>query len=115
MKNLKFKFDLNCKFAVYVPSTINVNESVDNSKYLNYVLKELSILFGGATSTPARGAWVTESGETVIEKIDIVYSYCTSEQANSHFNKVIEICEYLKKELSQEAITLEYNGQVKFI
>lgn len=31
MKTLKFKFDLDCKIAVYVPSTINVNKPVDNN------------------------------------------------------------------------------------
>ena len=115
MKTLKFKFDLNCKFAIYVPSTQNVSESVDNSDQVKYVLTELSRIFGGATTTPARGAWICDDGETVLEKIDIVYSFCTSEQAAEIFDAVIEICENLKKEMNQEAITLEYNGQVKFI
>lgn len=115
MKNLKFKFDLNCKFAVYVPSTINVNESCNNEEQVKKVMKNLSVLFGGATATPAFGAWVCENGDLVTEKVTIVYSYCTSDQADAHFAKVVEICEDLKKEMGQEAITLEYNGQVKFI
>lgn len=115
MKTLKFKFDLNCKFAVYVPSTINVNEISSNDEVLNQVLRRMSTLFGGATTTPAKGAWVCEDGSTIVEAVDIVYSFCTSEQAINHFNDVLEVCEYIKKEMNQEAVTLEYNGQVKFI
>ena len=115
MKTKKFIFDLDCKFAVYVPSTLNVNESTDNSIQVKEVLKELSTLFGGATATEAFGAWVCDNGELVTEKVTIVYSFCTSEQAREHIQGVVKICEELKKEMNQESITLEYNGQVKFI
>ena len=57
MKELKFKFDLDCKFAVYVPSTTDVNNTCDNADMVKYVLSEMG----------------------------------------------------------QEAVTLEYNGQVKFV
>ena len=115
MKHLKFSFDLNCKFGVYVPSTMNVNEQIDNSDEVVRVIGEMSTLFGGATATPAIGGWVTETGETVVEKTTIVYSFCTSEQAAERFEDVLRICERIKREYGQEAVTLEYNGQVKFV
>lgn len=115
MKHLKFSFDLNCRFGIYVPATKNVNESIDNTEEVIRVIGELSQLFGGATATPAIGGWVTESGETVVEKTTIVYSFCTSEQAADKFADVLNICERIKREYGQEAVTLEYNGQVKFV
>lgn len=115
MKNLKFKFDLNSRFAVYVPSTLNVDEKHNNSQEVDYVMKRMSLLFGGATSTPAKGGWMSEKGNLIIEDVTIVYSYCTTEQAIENFNAVISICNKLKKEMKQEAITLEYNNQIKFI
>lgn len=115
MKHLKFSFDLNCRFGVYVPATKNVNEQIDNSAEVVRVIGELSSLFGGATATPAMGGLVTESGEVVVEKTTIVYSFCTSEQAAEKFADVLNICERIKREYGQEAVTLEYNGQVKFV
>lgn len=47
MKELKFKFDLDCRFSVYVPSTTDVNNASDNSEMVRYVMAELSRLFGG--------------------------------------------------------------------
>lgn len=115
MKHLKFKYDLDCKVAIYVPSTTNVNESCDNSKQVISVIRELSQMFGGATASDAVGGWVAESGETVIEHVKIVYSFCTSEQLTERFDDVYAICQRIKKEMSQEAVTLEVNGQCKFV
>lgn len=114
-KQLKFKFDLDCKVAIYVPSTVNVNETASNEKQVMEIIKRLSVLFGGATASDTVGGWVANDGQTVIEKIKIVYSYCTSEQLKDNIDTILEICENLKNEMSQEAITLEINGQVKFI
>lgn len=115
MKTLKFKFDLDSKVSVYVPSTTNVNEACDNSEQVKRVITELSQMFGGATASDAIGGWVCASGETVLEKVTIVYAFCTSAQLREHFEDVYAICERIKSEMSQEAITLEINGQVKFI
>ena len=115
MKTLKFKFDLDSKVSVYVPSTINVSEQVDNSEQVRRVITELSRIFGGATATQAVGGWVSESGETILEHVTIVYSFCTSEQLYTHFDDVYAIAERIKREMTQEAVTLEINGQVKFV
>lgn len=115
MKQLKFKFDLNSKVAIYVPSTVDVDKTTDNEGQTLNVIRELSLLFGGATATKAVGGWVCNNGQTVVEQINIVYSFCTTEQLSTHFEAVLGICNRLKKDMRQEAITLEVNGQVAFI
>lgn len=115
MKSLKFKFDLDSKVAIYVPSTLNVNEQTDNTDQVMNIIRKLSTLFGGATASDAVGGWVAENGQTVIEKVKIVYSFCTSEMLKQHIDNILQICEDLKRDMSQEAITLEINGQVKFV
>lgn len=115
MKKLQFKFDLNCKIAVYVPSTFNVNERTNNTGIVLKVMEKMSELFGGATSTPAKGGWRSGSGELVIEDVNIVYSYCTPEQADKSFKQILELCQYIKTEMKQEAVTLEYNNQIAFV
>ncbi len=115
MKTLKFKFDLDCKVSIYVPSTVNVNEQTDNSAQVKRTITELAQMFGGATASKAVGGWVCGSGETVLEEVTIVYSFCSSAQLQENFTKVYAIAERIKNEMQQEAVTLEVNGQVKFV
>lgn len=113
-KNL-WQFDLNCRWAVYVPGTKNIDEPIDNTDEVKRVIGELSDLFGGATATPAIGGWRCADGTVVVEDVTIVYAFCTSEQAKEHAADVVAIAQRICKEYGQEAVTVEYNGQVKFI
>ena len=115
MKQQLFKFDLNSKVAIYVPSTMNVNEECDNTQYVKNTIKQLSTWFGGATATPAIGGWVSAAGEVVVENMSIVYSFCTTEKLQEYAADIIELCKTIKHEMRQEAVTLEINGQVKFV
>lgn len=115
MKALKFKFDLDNKVAVYVPSTIGVDKVCDTRKQVDETLTKLSGWFGGATATDAIGGWQSESGKLVKEHITIVYAFCTKVQFTEHIDELVEYCEKMRDELGQEAVALEYNGQIAFI
>lgn len=114
-KQLNFKFDLNCKWSIYVPSTKNMNEKCDNTEEVRRVIGELFDLFGGATASPAVGGWRCEDGNVVVEDVTIVYAFCTSEQSVEHADEVISIARRICREFNQEAVTVEYNGQIGFI
>lgn len=114
-KQLIFKYDLDCKVSVYVPSTTNVNQPIDSTEKVLETIKKLSTIFGGATASNAFGGWVSKTGEVVTEKVTIVYSFCSSEQLAKNIETIYGICQDLKTSMKQEAITLEINGQVKFV
>lgn len=114
-KKLLFSYDLDCKVSIYVPSTTDVNRPIDNTEKVLETIKELSTMFGGATASNAFGGWVSKTGEVVTEKVTIVYSFCSSEQLSTNIEQIYSICQRLKASMKQEAITLEINGQVKFV
>lgn len=102
--------------AIYVPSTIDVDQTTDNSKQVDRVLRSLSMWFGGATASDAVGAWVSDTtGNTVTEKIKYCFSYCTTDLLNKHIDDVLNLCTALKNEMGQEAISLEINNELYFI
>ena len=117
MKNAKLKnmFKLSSKVTIYVPSTVNVNEAIDTSKQVDETARMLSACFGGATSTKALGYWVSPEAGLVKELSTMVFAYCTSEQLEQFADLIVEHCENLKKELAQDAIALEINGEMYFI
>ena len=115
MDNIKFLFPLNCEIAIFVPSTVNVDESIDNSEYVKKTLAKLSSIFGGATAQSAFGGWVSESGNLVTEKVTIVYANCTSEQLENNIAECVEYAKRLCKEMSQECISVRVNGKLGFV
>lgn len=101
--------------ALYVPSTFNVDEHIDNRVFVASTRRLFSEFFGGATSFKATGSWVT--GNSVVnESVVIVKSYSSDDDFNTHnLTEVLKFAGYLKEFLRQEAITLEIDNQLYFI
>lgn len=106
---------LRSKITVYVPSTVNVNEEIDNSAQVERVARLLSNAFGGATASPVAGYWVADDNSLVKEKTVMVFAYCDTAAAEKYIDDVVALCYELKQEMKQEAIALEYNGGMYFI
>ena len=117
IKNAKLQnmFKLSSKVTVYIPSTMDVNKTIDNSQYVNQAASLLSKCFGGATSTPALGYWMSNTVGLVKEKTTMVFAYASESDLQTKIDQVIDYCEKMKKELTQDAIALEINGEMYFI
>lgn len=112
---LKNVFKLSSKVIVYVPSTTNINEEIDNTEHVNACASLLSNCFGGATSTQALGYWMSGTAGLVKEKTTMVFAYASEADLEKNIDTVVTFCETLKSELSQDAIALEINGEMYFI
>ena len=112
---LQHMFKLSSKVTVYIPSTKNINETINNTEHINNCASLLSECFGGATSTPALGYWMSNTVGLVKESTTMVFAYASDTDLQTNIEKVITFCENLKTELSQDAIALEINGEMYFI
>ena len=115
MKQLEQLTKLDKNIKIYVPSTIDVDKKIDTSKNVDETLTMLSNKFGGSTSTKANGTWITQKSKLVKEEVTICESYCTGSDLKNSLTDVINYCKELKKELNQEAISLEVNSELYFI
>ena len=114
-KTLKNLIPLESNIKIYVPSTVNVNEQTDNSKQVDSILQKLSGLFGGATSYAALGCWSSPTIGLIKEKVTICESYMHEPDLKANIDTIIDICEELKNEMNQEAISLEVNNKLYFV
>lgn len=114
-KKLKDLYKLQHKVRVYVPSTVDVSVEADTSESLRSTLEAFGEWFGGATSYRAVGAWLSQTGALVTERVTIVESYCTDVLLDQHIENILALCASMKRELSQEAIALEINGELHFV
>lgn len=117
MLNAKLKnmFKLSSKITVYIPSTMDINQTIDTKKYIDNCAVLLSESFGGATSCEALGYWTSPTAGLVKEKSTMIFAYCSDKDLQNNIEKVIDFCETMKTELKQDAIALEINGEMYFI
>ena len=112
---LKAMFSLKSKITVYIPATVNINETIDNTEFVNKAATLLSECFGGATSTEALGYWVSDTAGLVKENTTIEFAYAGEDDLKKNLDKVIDFCQDLKTEMKQDAVALELNGEMFFI
>lgn len=102
-------------FKIYVPSTVNVNQSVDNSAYVEKTARFLSDKFGGCTCMPAHGSWVANDKSLVVENVTICYAFCNAVAYYKSIAEVKKFAQELCAEMSQEAISVEFNNKLSFV
>lgn len=117
IRNAKLQtlFKLSSKVTVIVPATININEEIDNTPYVDRTASLLSECFGGATATQTLGYWTSPTAGLVKEKSTTVFAYCSEKDLQANVDRVIDLCAELKSELKQDAIAMEINGEMYFI
>jgi hypothetical protein len=103
------------KFSIYVPSTIDINKTTDNTEKVKQTLSFLSGLFGGATAQKSSGAWVSDSAGLVVEDVTICLAYCSLIDRFRHLKEVKQYAKALRDEMKQDAISLEIDNTLQFI
>ena len=114
-ERLKKAFRLEKKIVLYIPATIGPAAAVDNSAAVDKAAAFLSGLFGGATIQPGRGAWLSDAAGLVMENTTLVYSFTNAAGLAAGLDSVVDYAESIKKELSQEAVSLEIDGDLYII
>lgn len=111
---LKDQFHLDHVVKLYVPSTYDVDQPIDNTPYVNRTLEKFSGIFGGATAIDGQGAWLSDEKKLVKEKVTIVYSFGEKLDRKT-MNQVVDYAKLLKEEMKQSAVSLEVDGKLYFI
>jgi CRP-like cAMP-binding protein len=101
--------------SLFIPTTIDVNQTVDTTAFVERTLAFLGERFGGATTNRARGVWNSADSGLVGEEIHIVRSYATQADLNKHLKDILNYVEGLKRELKQEAMAVEINQKLMLI
>lgn len=110
----KALFTLSNKVTVYIPATIDINKEIDNTIYVERAATLLSDLFGGATATEAIGFWTSPTAGLVKERTTMVFAYADQEALRDGLDQVIDFILDIKRELNQDSVALEINGEMHF-
>lgn len=103
--------------AIYIPSKDkdgNLLYSVQRREWITKATVTMSSMFGGVTSYEVEGSWVSDEGVLMTEDVSVLKSfYSGSDETSRHI--VTELALAIKKDLRQDAVTIEQNGGVDFI
>lgn len=112
---LKNSFSLSHQITVYVPGTVDANTAGDTSAYVHEAATLLSQCFGGATSTPVRGYWMSEAHGLITEDNNAVFAYAAQSALDEHLDDVVNFAVRMRDELKQETVAVELDGTMYFI
>lgn len=103
------------KVEVYIPSTRNIIEHIDNAEHIEKGGRLFAELFGGFSTMEVGGGWVSDSAGLVLEKPTILYAYTNTETLEAALQKVIDFAQWLKREQGQDSILIVVSGNAYFI
>ena len=103
----------NNELSIYVPSTIDVDKINTN---VDKTIEEIKNKINETTkSYKTNGAWRTEEGTIVFEEITILSINVNEKNFENKLNEFIIIAEEMKKDLSQEGISIGINNGLMII
>jgi hypothetical protein len=103
--------------SVYIPSTINANESLTparQKKIISQVSEKLSLKYGGCTAYKVKGFYNSKEKGLINESITIIKAYHT-DIVQAAYDFIVSIAKDIKLNLNQESITIETNEGLDFI
>lgn len=108
-------FTLSHSVAVYVPATINVSASIDNTELVTSIAVQMAREFGGAhlESQNSVGFYIADNGALVTESTKVLRSFVDNVEAATRFMFTLagEIC----AELTQESVLVVIDGKAFFV
>ncbi|MBN1221419.1 MAG: cyclic nucleotide-binding domain-containing protein [Anaerolineae bacterium] len=103
------------EIAVYIPTTLDIDQSFDTTPYVKEVLAFMGERFGGATSSQAEGVWDSDETGLVNEIVHIVRSFVTQKDLNERLDAVLKYVVKMKEELRQEAMAVEVDRKLMLV
>ncbi len=115
LAELHRRLSLSHSIGIFIPSTIDVNQIIDNSTQVQHTMAFLGKLFGGATRNESEGVWHSESSGLVVEQVTVVRSFVSRQALEQKLDEVIAFVTNLKREMRQEAVAVDVDNQLVLV
>ncbi len=110
---------LSRSIAVYIPSNDTIYDEETKETLGHYwsaqVIKLLTTLTGGTTSTEVSGTWLDKNGEIVFDNILLVKTFCRISDYTSIKYKIRQMVLKMGEALKQEAMAVEWHDGLEII
>jgi hypothetical protein len=101
-----------CFIRVYIPSRDFRGEIINNTEMIQKMSELFAQLFGGCTRFPAKGVWLSKSGQIIEEDITLIESYA----AKVGFEECLKVVRVtildFKSKYQQESMAVNINDRL---
>ena len=109
------RLSLTHAIGIFIPSTVDVDQAVDNTSQVQAALSFFGDLFGGAISNRGDGVWRSEESGLVAEQVTIVRAFVSAKALEKHLDAVVEFATRIKQEMKQEAVAIDVDNQLVLV
>ena len=106
------------QISVFIPSTLDVNTKTDNQVYIkksvNY-LKRFYDITNNLKYYKTSGSWYSDDLQKVVVEDITIITLSLNELTETDINIFIELAQIIKKEMSQEGVSIAINNSLAII
>ena len=98
--------------SIIIPSTVDIDKEIDNTQYAGYYRKIVNNYFNSARIDTYKsiGSWYSEDlNKVVIEKNAIITAKVDREITNKDIQFMLNLGKIVKKDMTQEAVSVLIN------
>jgi hypothetical protein len=101
--------------SIFIPSTININQKIDNSEFVQYSENYLMRFFGNTYTYNSKGSWYSdELKKVIIENIAII-QVTLNKVTEQDINIFINLAKHIKQEMRQEGVSITINNSLAIV
>lgn len=109
--------ETNNTLAVFIPSTINVNEQIDNKYYIAEVIKMIRSLYSDMETTyyNTSGSWLDDNTNTIIYDNITIVSINLQTVTEADITNMVNIANWIKYNMQQQGVSININNSLAII
>lgn len=105
------------QISIFIPSTTNINQKIDNKKYIEHSLNYLERFYNitKINHYNTKGSWYSEDKKDVIKEDITIMTVNTEELTEVDVKIFIELANWIKREMSQEGVSIAINSALAIV
>ena len=101
--------------SIFIPSTININQKIDNSEFVQYSENYLMRFFGNTYTYNSQGSWYSDELKKVIVENIAIIQVTLNEVTEQDINIFINLAKHIKQEMRQEGVSITINNSLAIV
>jgi len=105
------------KLSLFVPSTINISEQTDNINITKYCTRQLKRQYNSNDIIyyNTQGSWYSDDLQKIIIEDITIITVTLQTITETDINYFITLANYIKKEMSQEGVSININNSLAIV